>query len=155
MNVLKNRLTPRKLKVYLGREIGVSDWFVVGQDRIGAFAECTEDRQWIHVDPEKAAKSRLGGTVAPGFLMLSLIPHFLKSIPLLQMKHKMAVNYGLDKVRFIAPVPSGARIRNRAVLREIRKRGFRKILLKIENYLEIEGNEKPAVLAELLVLVYL
>jgi acyl dehydratase len=152
---MPERLTPRKLKAFVDKEIGVSDWFVVGQDRIGAFAECTEDRQWIHVDPEKAAKSRLGGTVAHGFLMLSLIPHFLKAIPLLQMKCKMTVNYGLDKVRFIAPVPSGVRVRNRAVLREIRKRGFRKFLLKIENRLEIEGNEEPAVLAELLVLVYL
>jgi len=152
---MSERLTPRKLRAFVDKEIGVSDWFVVGQDRIGAFAECTEDRQWIHVDPEKAAKSRLGGTVAHGFLMLSLLSHFLKSIPLLQMKYKMAVNYGLDKVRFITPVPSGARIRNRAVLREIRKRGFRKLLIKIENRLEIEGEEKPAVLAELLVLVYL
>ncbi|MDP2914126.1 MAG: MaoC family dehydratase [Candidatus Aminicenantes bacterium] len=152
---MPERLTPRKLKAFVDKEIGVSDWFVVGQERIDAFAECTEDRQWIHVDPEKAAKSRLGGTVAHGFLMLSLLPHFLKVIPLLQMKYKMAANYGLDKVRFITPVPSGARVRNRAVLREIRKRGFRKILLKIENYLEIEGNEEPAVLAELLVLVYL
>jgi acyl dehydratase len=152
---MPERLTPRKLKAYLDKEIGISDWFVVGQDRIAAFAECTEDRQWIHVDPEKASKSRLGGTVAHGFLMLSLLPHFIEAIPLFRMKHKMAVNYGLDKVRFIAPVPSGARVRNRAVLREIRKRGFRKILLKIENYLEIEGEEKPAVLAELLVLVYL
>ena len=87
--------------------------------------------------------------------MLSLLSHFLKSIPLFQMKYKMAVNYGLDKVRFITPVPSGARIRNRAVLREIRKRGFRKLLLKFENRLEIEGEEKPSILAELLVLVYL
>ena len=152
---MPERLTPRKLKAFVDKEIGVSDWFVVGQDRIDAFAECTEDRQWIHIAPEKAAKSRLGGTVAHGFLMLSLLSHFLKSIPLLQMKYKMAANYGLDKVRFITPVPSGARIRNRAVLREIRKRGFRKLLLKIENRLEIEGEEKPAVLAELLVLVYL
>jgi len=152
---MPEQLTPRKLKAFVDKEIGLSDWLVVGQDRIGAFAECTEDRQWIHVDPEKAAKSRAGGTVAHGFLMLSLLSHFLKSIPLLQMKYKMAVNYGLDKVRLITPVPSGARIRNRAVLREIRKRGFRKILLKIENRMEIEGEEKPAVLAELLVLVYL
>ena len=152
---MPERLTPRKLKAFVDKEIGLSDWFVVGQDRINAFAECTEDRQWIHVDPGKAAKSRLGGTVAHGFLMLSLLSHFLKSIPLLQMKYKMAVNYGLDKVRFITPVPSGARVRNRAVLREIRKRGFRKILLKIENRMEIEGEGKPAVLAELLVLVYL
>lgn len=149
------RLSPRKLKSLLGQEIGISDWFVITQERIDAFAECTEDRQWIHIDGEKAAKSRLGGTVAHGFLLLALLPHLIKSIPLLQTKYRMAVNYGLDRVRFIAPVRSGARVRNRAVLREIRKRGFRKILLKIENYLEIEGEEKPAALAELLVLIYL
>jgi len=152
---MPERLTPRKLKAFVGKEIGVSDWFAVGQDRIAAFAECSEDRQWIHVDPDRAAKSRLGGTVAHGFLLLSLLPHWLSSIPLLHMKHKMAVNYGLDKVRFIAPVHSGARVRNRAVLKEIRKRGFRKLLLKIENTVEIEGEEKPAAVAELLVLVYL
>ena len=152
---MPERLTPRKLKAFVDKEIGLSDWFVVDQDRIDAFAACSEDRQWIHIDPGKAAKSRLGGTVAHGFLMLSLLPHFIEAIPLFQLKYKMAVNYGLDKVRFIAPVRSGARIRNRAVLKEIRKRGFRKILLKIENRLEIEGEEKPAALTELLVLVYL
>jgi len=152
---MSERLTPRKLRAYLGREIGVSDWFTIGQERINAFAECTEDRQWIHVDPVRAAKSRLGGTVAHGFLVLSLLAKFLESIPLLRLKYKMAVNYGLDRVRFVAPVPSGARIRNRAVLKEIRKRGFRKLLLTIENTVEIEGEEKPAAVAELLVLVYL
>jgi acyl dehydratase len=152
---MSERLTPRKLKAFVGKEIGISDWLAVGQDRIDAFASCSEDRQWIHVDPEKAKQSRLGGTVAHGFLILSLLPRFLSAIPLLQMRHKMAVNYGLDKVRFIAPVPSGARIRNRAVLREIRKRGFRKLLLMIENTVEIEGGKKPAAVAELLVLVYL
>lgn len=152
---MSERLTPRKLKAFVGQEIGCSDWLVIGQDRISAFAECSEDRQWIHVDPEKAAKSRLGGTVAHGFLVLSLVPHFLQTIPLLRLKYKMAVNYGLDRVRFVAPVRSGARIRNRAVLKEIRKRGFRKLLLTIENTVEIEGGEKPAAVAELLVLVYL
>jgi len=152
---MSERLTPRKLKAFVGREIGVSDWLTIGQDRINAFAECTEDRQWIHIDPERAAKSRLGGTVAHGFLVLSLLPKFLESIPLLRMKYKMAVNYGLDRLRFVAPVHPGIRIRNRAVLRAINKRGFRKLLLKIENTVEIEGKEKPAAVAELLVLVYL
>ena len=125
------------------------------QDRINAFAESTEDRQWIHVDLERAAKSRLGGTVAHGFLLLSLLVHFLQQLPLFRMKFKMAINYGLDRVRFINAVRPGARIRNRAVLKDIQKRGFRKVLLKIENTLEIEGEERPALVAELLVLFYL
>jgi acyl dehydratase len=151
---LAERLTPRKLKSHLGKDIGTSDWFVMTQDRINAFAESTEDRQWIHVDPERAAKSRLGGTVAHGFLLLSLVAPLVQELPLFQMKSKMAVNYGLDRVRFIQAVRPGARIRNRAVLKDIQKRGFRKVLLKIENTLEIEGEKKPAMVAELLVLIY-
>jgi acyl dehydratase len=151
---LAERLTPRKLKSHLGKELGTSDWFVMTQARINAFAECTEDRQWIHVDPERAAKSRLGGTVAHGFLLLSLVAPLVQQLPLFQMKFKMAVNYGLDRVRFVHPVRPGARIRNRAVLKDIQKKGFRKVLLKIENTLEIEREEKPAMIAELLVLLY-
>lgn len=151
---MAERLTPRKLKARLGKEMGTSDWFVMTQDRINAFADCTEDRQWNHVDPVRAAKSRLGGTIAHGFLLLSLVAHFLQQLPLFQMKFKMAANYGLDRVRFINPVRPGSRIRNRAVLKDIQKKGFRKLLLKIENTLEIEGQEKPAMVAELLVLLY-
>lgn len=151
---MAERLTPRKLKSHLGKELGTSDWFVMTQARINAFAECTEDRQWIHVDPERAAKSRLGGTVAHGFLLLSLVAPLVQQLPLFQMKFKMAVNYGLDRVRFVHPVRPGARIRNRAVLKDIQKKGFRKVLLKIENTLEIEREEKPAMIAELLVLLY-
>jgi acyl dehydratase len=151
---LAERLTPRKLKSHLGKEIGTSDWFVMTQDRINAFAECTEDRQWIHVDLERAAKSPLGGTVAHAFLVLSLLAHWLQQLPMFQMKSKMAINYGLDRVRFINAVRPGVRIRNRAVLSDIQKRGFRKVLLKIENTLEIEGEKKPAMVAEILVLIY-
>jgi acyl dehydratase len=151
---LTERLTPKKLKAFLDKELGTSDWFVMTQDRVNAFAECSEDRQWIHVDQVKAAESRLGGTVAHGFLLLSLISHFIQQLPLFQMKFKMAVNYGLDRVRFINAVRPGARFRNRAVLKDIQKKGFRKVLLKVENTMEIEGEEKPAMVAELLVLIY-
>jgi acyl dehydratase len=152
---LAERLTPRKLKAYLGKELGTSAWLEMTQDRINAFAECTEDRQWIHVDLERAAKGPLHGTVAHGFLVLSLLAHFLEQLPLFQMRFKIAVNYGLERVRFISAVRPGARVRNRAVLKDIQKRGFRKVLLKIENTLEIEGEEKPALVAELLILIYL
>lgn len=151
---MAERLTPRKLKSHLGKELGTSDWFVMTQDRINAFAECTGDRQWIHVDLDRAAKSSLGGTVAHAFLVLSLLAHLLQELPLFKMKFKMAVNYGSDRVRFINAVRPGARIRNRAVLKDIQKKGFRKVLLKIENTLEIEDEKKPALVGELLVLIY-
>jgi acyl dehydratase len=152
---MSDRLTPRKLKAMLGRELGVSEWVLVDQGRIDAFAECTEDRQWIHVDRERAAAGPMGGTVAHGFLLLSLLPHLTRDTPLLALKHKMRINYGLDRVRFISPVHAGARVRNKAVLTSIEKRGFRKVLIKVENTLEIEGGEKPAMVAELLALIVL
>ena len=150
---MSDRLTPRKLKAMLGRELGVSEWFLIEQARIDAFAACTEDRQWIHVDPERAASGPLGGTVAHGYMLLSLIPHLMRDVPLLALKHRMTLNYGLDRVRFISPVRSGTRVRNRAVLTAVEKRGFRKVLIKIENTMEVEGGEKPAMVAELLVLI--
>jgi acyl dehydratase len=150
---MTDRLTPRKLKAMLGRELGVSEWFPIDQARIDAFAACTEDRQWIHVDPERAAAGPLGGTVAHGYMLLSLIPHLMRDVPLLALKHRMTLNYGLDYVRFISPVRSGARVRNKAVLTAVEKRGFRRVLIKIENTMEVEGREKPAMVAEILALV--
>ena len=150
---MSDRLTPRKLKAMLGRELGVSEWFLIDQARIDAFAASTEDRQWIHVDPERAAAGPLGGTVSHGYMLLSLIPHLMRDVPLLALKHRMTLNYGLDYVRFISPVRSGARVRNRAVLTAVEKRGFRKVLIKIENTMEVEGGEKPAMIAEILALI--
>jgi acyl dehydratase len=150
---MSDRLTPRKLKAMLGRELGVSEWFLIDQPRIDAFAASTEDRQWIHVDPERAAAGPLGGTVAHGYMLLSLIPHLMRDVPLLALKHRMTLNYGLDYVRFISPVRSGTRVRNKAVLTAVEKRGFRKVLIKIENTMEVEGGEKPAMIAELLALI--
>jgi acyl dehydratase len=148
-----DRLTPRKLKAMLGRELGVSEWFLIDQARVDAFAACTEDRQWIHVDPERAAAGPLGGTVAHGYMLLSLIPHLMRDVSLLALKHRMTLNYGLDRVRFILPVRVGSRVRNTAVLKSVEKRGFRKVLIKIENTMEVEGGTKPAMVAELLALI--
>ena len=155
MTIFGKRLGLRKLKAMVGREVGLSDWFVVTQERIDAFAAATEDRQWIHVDPERAARSPLGGTVAHGFLLLSLVPFFNFSNEIFSGRFRMAVNYGLDRVRFPHSVRAGARVRNRAVLRKIEKRGFRKILVTVENTMEIEGVEKPAMVADVLGLIYL
>lgn len=149
------RLTPKHLKSLLGKELGVSDWITITQDRINAFAECTEDRQWIHVDEERAQKGPLGATVAHGFLLLSLLPHFHQQNPLFSLKFKMAVNYGLNRVRFIHPVKSGNRIRNKAILKEVKRKGFFRILLTIENTIEIDREEKPALVADLLVMIFL
>lgn len=149
------RLSPRKLKAMLGLEVGLSDWFTVTQERIDAFAEATEDRQWIHVDPERAARGPLGGTVAHGFLLLSLVPFFNFENEIFSGRFRMAVNYGLDRVRFPHSVRAGSRVRNRAVLKRIEKRGFRKVLVAVENTMEIEGVDKPAMVAEVLALIYL
>ena len=155
MTIFGNRLSLRKLKAMVGREVGLSDWLVVTQERIDAFAAATEDRQWIHVDPKRAARSLLGGTVAHGFLLLSLVPYFNLSNEVLKGRFRMAVNYGLDRVRFPQAVRTGSRIRNRAVLKKIEKRGFRKVLITVENTIEVEGAAKPAMVADVLGLIYL
>lgn len=155
MAIFGKRLSLKRLKITVGREVGLSDWFVVTQERIDAFAAATEDRQWIHVDPERAARSPLGGTVAHGFLLLSLVPFFNYSIDAFTGRFRMAVNYGLDRVRFPLPVRAGSRVRNRAVLKKIEKRGFRRVLLTVENTMEVEGADKPAMVAEALILIYL
>jgi acyl dehydratase len=155
MAIFGNRLSLRKLKAMIGREVGLSDWFVIDQDRIDAFAAATGDRQWIHVDPERAARSPLGGTVAHGFLLLSLVPFFNISNEVFQGRFRMAVNYGLDRVRFPQSVRAGSRVRNRAVLKKIEKRGFRRVLVTVENTIEVEGAAKPAMVADVLALIYL
>ena len=155
MPLFGKRLSPRKLKAMLGREIGLSDWFPITQERIDAFAAATEDRQWIHVDQKRAARSPLGGTIAHGFLLLSLVPFFNDRNEVFAGRFRMAVNYRLDRVRFPQSVMAGQRVRNRAVLKRIEKRGFRKVLVTVENTTEVEGAEKPAMVADVLALIYL
>ena len=150
-----DKLTTEYLQSWVGKEIGLSSWFEVTQDRIQAFADCTEDRQWIHVDVERARKGPLKSTVAHGYLLLSLLAHFNFEYEIFQKKVRMAVNYGMNRVRFIHPVRPGERIRNRAVLKSVEKRGLRKVLLEVENTLEIEHIGKPALVADALALIYL
>ena len=152
---MTEKLTLKKLKQYKGREIILSDWMEITQDRINAFAECTEDRQWIHVDEKRAKKGPLSSTLAHGFLLLSLLPYLNLKNDIFSLRSKMAVNYGLNRVRFINPVKPGNYIRNRAVLKDITKKGFRKVLLSVENTIEIKDQEKPALAAETLALFYL
>ena len=149
------RLSFRRLKKMAGQEVGLSDWTEITQNMIDAFADCTDDRQWIHVDEKRAGLDPQGGTVAHGFLLLSLLPHFNIRNQVFASKFRMAVNYGLNRVRFVVPVKAGCRVRNRALLKKVERRGFRKVLVTVDNSLEVEGQDKPAMVAEVLALIYL
>jgi acyl dehydratase len=139
---------------FVGRELGVSDWVVVDQDRIHAFAACTGDRQWIHVDVERARReSPFGGPIAHGYLSLSLVAAMVMELGVIPADAATGLNYGLDKVRFIAPVKAGARVRTRANLMAADAQSGGRVLLKLDCMLEIEGEAKPALVAELLCLL--
>ena len=150
-----SKLTLKDLEARIGQQIGISHWLEMTQDRINAFAEATDDRQWIHVDEKRARRSPLRSTVAHGYLLVSLLAHFNLENEIFQQKFRMAINYGMDRVRFLQPVRPGDRIRNRALLKNVEKRGLRKVLITVENTLDIEGKEKPALIAETLALIYL
>jgi acyl dehydratase len=136
---------------FVGRELGASNWVVVDQDRINAFAECTGDRQWIHVDAERARReSPFGGPIAHGYLTLSLVAATVMEIGIIPPDAAGGLNYGVDKVRFIAPVKAGARVRNRASLVAAEAQNGGRTLLKLQCMLEIEGEPKPALIAEIL-----
>ena len=138
----------------IGTEVGVSNWLTIDQDRIDAFADATEDRQFIHVDAEAAARTPFGGTVAHGFLSLSMLSRMGAEAMLIPDGLKMAVNYGLDRVRFIAPVRSGQRIRGRFVLDSIEERAPGQLLVRHSVTVEIEGVDKPALTAQWLGLLF-
>ena len=141
---------PADLSQYIGIEIGVSDWFIVDQAIIDKFAEATGDHQWIHVDVDRAKRdSPLGTTIAHGYLTLapSTFEVVVKPVGISQ-----ALNYGLDRVRFITPVKAGSRVRNRIKLLAAEDKGEGRMLLTTENTLEIEGENKPALIANALVM---
>jgi acyl dehydratase len=121
---------------------------LIDQERVDRFADATDDHQWIHVDVEQAKKGPFGGTIAHGFLILSLIPLFGSSGKYLPEGMKMVVNYGLNKVRFIAPVLVGSRIRSKMVISGVEEKEPGRILLTTTHTIEIEGQEKPACVAE-------
>ncbi|ATR84907.1 MaoC family dehydratase [Pseudomonas sp. FFUP_PS_473] len=142
------------LKDYVGKELGRSAWLKIDQERINLFAEATGDFQFIHVDPEKAAKTPFGTTIAHGFLTLSLIPTLMLDILVLPEGLKMVVNYGLDSVRFIQPVKVNSQVRLKVDLTEATEKKPGQWLLKATATLEIEGEEKPAYIAEPLSLCF-
>jgi len=142
------------LEQFVGQELGVSDWLTVDQERINQFADCTGDHQWIHVHIERAQReSPLGSTIAHGYLTLSLLAAMQMELGIIPEGVSQALNYGLDRVRFIAPVKAGARIRTRVVLVAVDPQGKGRLLLKTENTVEIEGETKPALIAETLALL--
>jgi acyl dehydratase len=138
----------------IGQEVGVSGWLTIDQQRIDEFADATEDRQFIHTDPEAAAQTPFGGTIAHGFLSLSMLSRMAAEGMLVPDSIKMAVNYGLDRVRFIKPVRSGKRIRGRFRLDSVEEKAPGQLLLRHTVTVEIEGEEKPALTAEWLGLLF-
>jgi acyl dehydratase len=137
----------------VGEELGVSEWQEIDQDRINAFADATGDHQWIHIDVERAKKeSPYGTTIAHGFLTLSMIPALTKDNYRVE-NAKMAINYGLNKVRFIAAVPAGGRIRARSELLDASKVDDTTVNMTVKNTIELEGSNKPAAVAETIVRV--
>jgi acyl dehydratase len=142
------------LRAHIGQRLGSSDWVVVDQAMIDQFAEATGDHQWIHVDVERAKREMPGGrTIAHGYLTLSLLPRLNANIYSIKSR-KRGVNYGSNKVRFTAPVPSGARVRGHLSLKAIEPVGKGCSRLVTEATVEVEGSERPALVAETLSLVY-
>jgi acyl dehydratase len=141
------------MEAFVGRELGVSGWVTMNQQRIDQFAECTEDHQWIHVDAERAKRdSPLGTTIAHGYLTLAMLAPSTFEVVVKPAGISQALNYGLDRVRFIAPVRAGSRVRNRIKLLAAEDKGGGRMLLTTENTIEIEGEAKPALIATALVM---
>ncbi|MEG9225389.1 MaoC family dehydratase [Aeromicrobium sp. Sec7.5] len=143
---------PEELRAAVGEEIGVSSWLEITQERVNQFADATGDQQWIHTDPERAADGPFGGTIAHGYLTLSLMVPFMLEVYRVENR-KHAVNYGLNKVRFTSPVPVGSRLRGRLTLAEASEvAGGLQILWAIT--IEREGEERPACVAESITRIY-
>ena len=139
---------------YVGQELGVSEWITIDQERINHFADLTGDHQWIHIDVERAkGESLFGTTIAHGYLTLSLAAALSMGLGIIPAGVSQVLNYGLDKVRFLAPVKSGSRVRDRVVLLAAEPQGKGRLLLKFRNTMEIEGETKPALIADALSLL--
>lgn len=147
------QVMPRdKLMEMVGDELGTSGWFTIDQDRIDRFADVTVDHQFIHVDEDRAAATPLGGTIAHGFLTLSLITHLTSEIGVLPENTQMVFNYGLDRLRFINPVRAGSRVRAHTRLMDVSEKQPGQLLIKTGVTVEIDGQDKPALVAESLMM---
>lgn len=150
----ETELTFATMADHIGKEIGLSDWQVVSQDMINGFALATLDDQWIHVDVARATQeSPFGAPVAHGYLTLSLIAGLSLKLGIVPKGTAAALNYGLDKVRFLAPVKAGQRVRLRVSLMGFEEKGSGQFLMKAGNVIEVEGSDKPAVIAETLAML--
>jgi acyl dehydratase len=149
---MSTKLTLAELEASDERELGTSHWETVDQKQIDLFAEATHDHQWIHVDPEMAAQGPFGTTVAHGYLSLSMLPYFVSQV-LDVTDVRMGINYGTEKIRFTAPVPVGSQIRLKATLRSSERRG-EGVLYRLGVEIEIRDSEKPALVGEVLYLVF-
>jgi acyl dehydratase len=136
------------IRARVGSEVGVSDWILIDQAAIDAFADVTQDHQFIHVDPEAAARTPFGGTIAHGFLTLSLLSRMAADVMLRPETVRMGVNYGFEKVRFIAPVHAGKRVRGRFRLDRFEERSPGQFQFVHQVTVEIEGEDKPALIAD-------
>jgi acyl dehydratase len=143
-----------EIRAKIGQSVGVSDWIEVGQDRITAFADATDDHQFIHVDPKAAAAAGFGGTIAHGFLSLSLLSRMAADVMLIPDTSRMALNYGLDRVRFLAPVKAGKRVRGHFTLDGVDEKAPGQLLIRQTVSVEIEGEDKPALTAQWLGLIF-
>jgi acyl dehydratase len=148
--------TVEELKELIGQELSVGQWVEITQERVNQFADVTGDHQYIHVDPERAKNTFFGGTIAHGYLTLSLLPLLGKDREGIRVDlgGKMAVNYGVDRVRFPAPVPVGKRVRMRSKLLEVNEIGDSAVQMKYQQTVEVEGQDKPGCVAETLSRIY-
>jgi acyl dehydratase len=145
---MEGTVTREQLDRMVGERLGVSEWFLIDQERVNRFADVTLDHQFIHVDPARAKATAFGGTIAHGFLTLSLlVPLCIAFIPE-PVGRKLLVNYGFDKVRFVAPVRVGKRVRALGTLASVEERKPGQLILKIDVTVEIESEDKPALVAE-------
>ena len=147
--------TIEEIKAKVGDEVGMSSWIMIDQARIDSFAQVTEDHQFIHVDPEAAAKTPFGGTVAHGFLTLSLLSRMAEQAMLRPENIRMGVNYGFERVRFLAPVRSGKRVRGRFLLKQFDEKRPGQWQFMHEVTVEIEGEDKPALIADWIGMIFL
>ncbi|MPZ73115.1 MAG: hypothetical protein GEU74_07765 [Nitriliruptorales bacterium] len=146
------RVTIAELAASTGRVLGPGPWRAVDQERINLFADATEDHQWIHVDPERAAEGPFGRTIAHGYLSLSMIPTLFEEM-LDITDRRMGVNYGIDKLRFTAPVPSGSRVRLKATVGRTRPKGTG-VQFNVNVEMQIEGQDRPAFVGDIVLLAY-
>ena len=144
--------SPSELEALVGTEIGSSEWLEIDQERINTFADVTEDQQFIHINQELAKKTPFGGTIAHGFLTLSLLSRFSEDAGLVIEGVKMGINYGFEKIRFLAPVPSGSKVRGRFFLKSVVEKKEGNFLITYQVSVDIEGSDKPALVADWLTL---